>query len=83
MPLVQNKKYQEIFNQSKENWKWFEENKERLIENYAGEFVFISDKNVVAHNSDLERLLGEVGKEYRTKEHLIEYITREGIELVL
>ena len=83
MPLVQNEKYQEIFNQSKENWKWFEENKERLIEDYAGEFVFISDKNVVAHHSDLGKLLEEVEQEYRSKEHLIEYITKEGIELVL
>ena len=83
MPLVQDEKYQEIFNQSKENWKWFEENKENLIENYAGEFVFISDRRVIAHNPDLQELLEEVEERYRTKEHLIEYITKEGIELVL
>ena len=83
MPLVQDEKYQEIFNQSKENWKWFEENKEKLIEKYAGEFVFISDRRVIAHNPDLQELLEEVEERYRTKEHLIEYITKEGIELVL
>jgi len=83
MPLVQDKKYQEIFNQSKENWKWFEENREKLIEKYAGEFVFISDRRVIAHNPDLQELLEEVEERYRTKEHLIEYITKEGIELVL
>ena len=30
-----------------------------------------------------EKLLAEVELKYRTKDHLIEYITKEGIELIL
>jgi predicted metal-dependent hydrolase len=37
----------------------------------------------MAHNPDLEQLLEELPPEYRAKEHLIEYISQEGIELVL
>ena len=83
MSLVQNENYRKIFNQSKENWKWFEENRERLAKDYVEEFVVIADKKVVAHNSDLGQVLDKLPPEYRAKEHLIEYLSKEGIELVL
>ena len=83
MSLVQNENYRKIFNQSRENWRWFEENRERLIKDYDEEFVVIIEKNVIAHNPDLGQLLQELSPEYRAKEHLIEYISKEGIELVL
>lgn len=83
MSLVQNKNYRKIFNQSKENWRWFEENRESLIKDYAEEFIVIADKKIIAHNPNLGQLLEELPLEYRAKEHLIEYISKEGIELVL
>ena len=83
MPLVQNENYRKIFNQSRENWRWFEENRESLIKNYAEEFIIIADKKVIVHNPDLAQLLAKLPLEYRAKEHLIEYISKEGIELVL
>ena len=83
MPLIQSENYQKIFNQSRENWRWFEENREILIKNYPEEFVVIADKKVIVHNPDLGQLLEGLPPEYRAKEHLIKYISKEGIELVL
>ena len=83
MGIVQEKDYRKIFDQSRENWRWFEENRERLLEEYPEEFVVISEKRVVAHDSQLDQALKELLPEYRGKEHLVEFMTKEGIELVL
>jgi len=83
MEEVKNKEYREIFNKSKENWDWFRKNRGKLLEEYSEQFVLISEQRVIAYSSDLDRLLKMVSPEYREKEHLVKYLSKEGIELVL
>jgi len=83
MEEVKNKEYREIFSKSKENWDWFRKNRGELLEEYSEQFVLISERKVIAYSSDLDRLLKMVSPEYREKEHLVKYLSKEGIELVL
>ncbi|MBW2106914.1 MAG: hypothetical protein JRI26_13065 [Deltaproteobacteria bacterium] len=83
MEEVKNKEYREIFSKSKENWDWFRKNRGELLEEYSEQFVLISERKVIAYSSDLDRLLKIVSPEYREKEHLVKYLSKEGIELVL
>jgi len=83
MQETENKKYQEIFNKSKENWEWFRKHREKLLEEYSEQFVFISEQRVIGYNSDLDRLLEMIPPKYSEQEHLIEYLSKEGVELVL
>ncbi|MBU0567311.1 hypothetical protein KJ693_00345 [bacterium] len=83
MEMIQEKDYKKVFDCSRENWRWFEDNRERLHEEYPEEFIIILEKRVVAHNSELDQALKELPSEYRDKEHLIELMSKEGIELVL
>lgn len=83
MVKVQDEIYQRKFHQAKEDWKWFEQNREGLLEKYSEEFVAISEEKVIAHDTELDKLLGKIPLEYKNKERLIEYLSKEGIELVL
>ena len=83
MQEIKNKEYREIFSKSKENLEWFTKNREKLLEEYSDQFVLISEQRVIAYSSDLDRLLKMVSPEYRDKEHLVKYLSKEGIELVL
>ena len=83
MQAYENKKYQEIFSQSKENWEWFTKYRGKLLEEYPEQFVFIAERRVVAHNPDLDRLFKMIPSEYREKEHWIEYLSKEGRKFVL
>lgn len=83
MEEVKNKEYREMFSKSKENWDWFRKNRAKLLEEYSEQFVLISEQRVIAYSSDLDRLLKMVSPEYREKEHLVKYLSKEGIELVL
>jgi len=83
MQEIKNKEYREIFSKSKENREWFRKNREKLLEEYSEQFVLISEQRVIAYSPDLDRLIKMVSPKYREKEHLIKYLSKEGIELVL
>ena len=83
MQEIKNKEYREIFSKSKKNREWFRKNREKLLEEYSEQFVLISEQRVIAYSSDLDRLLKMVSPEYKEKEHLVKYLSKEGIELVL
>lgn len=83
MVKIQDKTYQRKFEQAKKNWKWFEQNRERLLGKYSEEFVAISEEKVMAHDAELDKLLENIPVEYKDKERLVEYLSKEGIELVL
>lgn len=75
--------YDEIFAEAKENQKWLEKNWKTLVKQYPEQFIFVSNKKVIDHDSDMDRLLDKVPHKYRKKEHTIEYVTREKVKLIL
>jgi hypothetical protein len=83
MLKIQDKTYQKKIEQGKKNWMWFEKNREKLLEKYSEEFVAISEEKVIAHHADLDKLLENIPLEYKDKQRLVEYLSKEGIELIL
>jgi hypothetical protein len=72
--LIHNKEIEEL-KKYKENLEWFQSNYPQLKEQYKGEYVAIKDRNVIAHNSDLQQLLNNIDKDNTSM--VIEHINEQ------
>lgn len=59
---------------------WIHENLERLLEQYADQWVAVKDRQVIASAPDLEGLLPTLPDPPHT---CVEFVTREPLEMVL
>jgi len=76
----------EIARTHDESFQWFHENLEELREKYAGNFIAVYHKNVIAKNPDKAKLFRTLRKNYSKKEIeeiFIDYINPKGYFLII
>ena len=74
--------YLALFDVHDKNRKWFEESYSALAKKYDGKFVAVYQEKVIGSDEDLDRLVKRIAK-YPTERILIEYVSKEKIQLVL
>lgn len=68
-----------------EDSKWLDEHYDELNQEYEKEWVAVFNKEVVDHDKNLDRLLGRLEGNYpeEFREMVIEFITKEKLEMIL
>jgi hypothetical protein len=59
---------------------WLDQNRETLLTQYADQWVAVKDRQVIASDPELPRLLSRLSDPAHT---CIEYLTREPLEMIL
>ena len=72
-----------MFEEHEQNRAWFEKNYQELLTMFDGEYVAIYKREAVDHDKDLDELMKRVEAKYPIENVLVEYVTREKLELVL
>ena len=66
----------ELLNSSEENLNWFQENSDKIREEYANKIIAIKDKKIISSKSDLKELRRDLKiKKIDETEVLIEVIS--------
>lgn len=59
---------------------WLHENREKLLEQFADQWIAVKDRQVLASDPELDKLLTKLPDAAHT---CVEFITREPMEMVL
>ncbi len=59
--------YVALFEEYERNWSWFRENYGELVKKFDGEFVAISEQNIVDHDKELSNLMERIREKYPRK----------------
>lgn len=74
----------EEFRAFEKNMKWFQDNYEKLREQYAGQYVAINKGKVVMHGENAKALIEKLREEYGDiGAFVVEFVSKEKIELIL
>lgn len=83
MPVLMHK-HKEEFKKFESNMKWFQDNYEKLKEQYAGEYVAVYDDRVIARGKDARGLINQLRKTYSDLgAFVVEFVSKEKMELIL
>jgi thiol-disulfide isomerase/thioredoxin len=75
---------EEQFDRFEKNVDWFQSHYEELKKEYNDEFVAIDNQQVLGHDSDIDRLIEKMRKEYvDLGPFVIEYLTDKHLQLIL
>jgi len=72
-----------LFREHELNREWFEENREKLVEEYDGKFIAIYKRDVVDFDEDVGRLVKRVEEKYSPDRVSVEYVSKEKLQLIL
>ena len=75
--------YLALFEVHEKNRKWFEGSYATLVDKYDREFVAVYEERVVDSDKDLDSLVRRVTAKHPSEMVLIEYVTKEKIQLIL
>lgn len=83
MPILVKKEKSE-FKKFAKNMRWFQNNYEKLREQYAGEYVAVNDNQVIMHDKDARALIKRLREQHKDiGAFVIEYVSKEKMELIL
>lgn len=83
VPVLIDKQKKE-FQKFEKNMKWFQNNYEKLRDQYAGEYVAVNDGKVVLHDENARALITKLRKKHEDLgAFVIEFVSKEKIELIL
>ena len=82
MKVIHDEKFNQLFDRTDANYKWFQENYSELVERFDGEFVAIITQKVIDHDVSLDALVSRLKKE-KIKDWVVEFVTRERLDFVL
>jgi hypothetical protein len=66
------------------NTKWFQDNYEKLREQFSGEYVAVNNSQVVMHDKDARTLINKLRQQYDdVGVFVVEFVSKEKVELIL
>jgi len=83
MPVLVSKQKAE-FQKFDKNMKWFQDNYEKLKEEYAGKYVSVSEGKVILCDKDARVLIKKLREQYGDiGAFVIEFVSKHKMELIL
>ena len=70
----------EILKRADENWRWIEEERQRLAREYPNQYICVQDRRVVAAGEDIREALKGIKP---TPDMVCEYILPHGVAMIL
>jgi len=72
------------FKAFEKNMKWFQDNYEKLREQFSGEYVAVNNGQVVMHDKDARTLISRLRQQCEdVGVFVVEFVSKEKIELIL
>jgi hypothetical protein len=66
------------------NMKWFQDNYEKLREQFSGEYVAVNNSQVVMHDKDARTLISRLRQQCEdVGVFVVEFVSKEKVELIL
>ena len=72
------------FRTFEKNMKWFQDNYEKLREQFSGEYVAVNNSQVVMHDKDARTLINKLRQQCEDiGVFVVEFVSKEKVELIL
>ena len=72
------------FKAFEKNMKWFQDNYEKLREQFSGEYVAVNNGQVVMHDKDARTLISRLRQQCEdVGVFVVEFVSKEKVELIL
>jgi hypothetical protein len=72
------------FKAFEKNMKWFQDNYEKLREQFSGEYVAVNNSQVVMHDKDARTLISRLRQQCEdVGVFVVEFVSKEKVELIL